>query len=70
MVRLGSVLFAVGAVCTLVAVSALLTGAALPGAMWFLAMLVGAGFLLVSAGLWRTARHRSGTVRAMLDERA
>lgn len=63
MIRIGVVAFVVGALCTLVAMSPLVTGAELPAVMWFLAMLMGAGFLLVLFGLLGNARTRSLQVR-------
>ncbi len=53
--------------CTLVAMSPLVTGAELPGVLWFLAMLTGLGFLLILLGLLRNARVRSDAVRRATD---
>lgn len=64
MIRAGVVAFVVGALCTLIAMSQLLTGAELPSAMWFLAMLMGVGFGLILFGLLRNARRRGKQVRA------
>lgn len=63
-IRVGTAAFVIGVVCTLVALSPLVTGAQLSGAWWFLAMLTGAGFLLILVGLLRNARARSAAVRA------
>lgn len=63
MIRAGVVAFSAGAVCTLLVMSQLLTGAELPSAMWFLAMLMGLGFGLILLGLLRNARRRSAEVR-------
>jgi hypothetical protein len=62
-IRVGTVAFVIGVICTLVALSPLVTGAQLPGAWWFLAMLTGVGFLLILFGLLRNARARSAAVR-------
>lgn len=56
-----------GVLCTAVAMSPLVTGGELPGAWWFLAMLVGLGFLLILFGLLRNARARSVAVRSAID---
>lgn len=69
MIRIGTALFIVGALCTLVALSPLVTGAELPAAMWFLAMFMGAGFLMILLGLLRNARTRSLAVRRAESER-
>jgi uncharacterized protein (DUF983 family) len=66
-IRVGTAAFVIGVVCTLVALSPLVTGAQLPGAWWFLAMLTGAGFLLILVGLLRNARARSAAVRAAVE---
>ena len=67
MIRVGTSAFVIGVLCTLVALSPLVTGAQLSGAWWFLAMLTGAGFLLILVGLLRNARARSAAVRAADD---
>ena len=63
MIRVGVLLFVLGAGCTLVAISPLLTQADLPSIMWFLAMLMGVGFLLILFGLLGNARRRGEAVR-------
>ncbi len=63
MIRVGVAAFLVGAVCALVALSPLVTGAEPPSIMWFLAMLIGVGFLLIGMGLLRNARRRGASVR-------
>lgn len=69
MIRLGTALFVFGVLCTLLALSPLVTGAELPAAMWFLAMFMGVGFLLILLGLLRNARTRSVAVRRAEVER-
>lgn len=63
MIRVGVAVFVVGVICTLIAMSPLITGTGLPGVMWFLAMLMGVGFVLISLGLVRNARARGAAVR-------
>lgn len=63
MIRAGVAAFVVGAVSTLIVMSQLVTGAQLPSAMWFLAMLMGVGFALIMVGLLRNARRRGAAVR-------
>jgi len=63
MMRAGIVLFVIGAISTLVAMVPLVTGHDLPSFMWFLAMLVGVGFLLILLGLLGNARSRGAAVR-------
>jgi hypothetical protein len=56
LVRVGGVVFAVGAVATLVTVLPLLVGAdPLPTVAYLVSMLMGVGFLLAAAGLIRSA---------------
>ena len=55
--------FLVGVFCTLLVMTQLVTGAELPSGMWFLAMLMGLGLLLVLLGLLGNARRRSRAVR-------
>jgi hypothetical protein len=69
MIRLGSLMFALGVLCTLVAIAPLATGGTPPSLLWFLAMLMGAGFLLIWLGFVRTARARSSVVRAATQDR-
>ena len=64
MTRIGAVLFAIGAVFTLIALSPLVLPVDLASIWWFLAMVMGLGFLLILLGLWANARNRSKTVRA------
>lgn len=66
----GVVLFALGAIFTLVAMSPLVLPVELPGVWWFLAMLVGLGFAMIMLGLLGRARRRSRTVRAGLRQQA
>ncbi|WP_228081202.1 hypothetical protein [Streptomyces profundus] len=55
LVRVGGVVFAVGAVATLITVIPLLVGAdPLPTAAYLVSMLMGAGFLLAGCGLMRS----------------
>jgi hypothetical protein len=63
MIRAGIVAFAIGAICTLLVLTQLITGAELPSIMWFLAMLMGVGFAMILFGLLANARRRSAAVR-------
>lgn len=63
MITAGVVLFAVGAIFTVIAMSPLVLPVELPGVWWFLAMLIGVGFALIMFGLLGRARRRSRTVR-------
>jgi hypothetical protein len=64
------VLFGVGAVCTLFAMLPLVLPVPLWSALWFLAMLMGAGFLLILLGLLRNARRRGRLVHERLEAAA
>ncbi|ADI08038.1 hypothetical protein SBI_04918 [Streptomyces bingchenggensis BCW-1] len=62
MVRLGVIVFGVGAVATLITVAPLFLGLhPLPSAAYFVCMLMGVGFALSAAGLLRsiTAQRRA-----------
>ena len=57
LVRVGALVFGVGALATLVTVTPLFLGAdPLPTAAYLLSMLMGVGFLLAAAGLLRAVR--------------
>jgi len=66
MIRVGIAAFLLGTLCALLALSSLATGADLPSFMWFLAMLMGCGFLLILLGLLGNARRRGAEVRRAL----
>lgn len=54
LVRVGGVLFALGALSTLATMAPLLLGTdPLPPVAWFLSMLMGVGFLVAAAGVLR-----------------
>jgi hypothetical protein len=56
LVRIGAILFAVGAVATLATITPLFIGSRpLPTAAYFVCMLMGAGFAVALAGLLRSA---------------
>lgn len=57
-------IFAIGAVFTLIALSPLVLPVDLAGIWWFMAMVMGVGFLLILLGLLANARNRSRTVRS------
>lgn len=60
LVRVGGVVFAVGALATLATVAPLLLGSdPLPTAAYLVSMLMGVGFALALAGLLRSARAQS-----------
>ncbi|MBB5119456.1 hypothetical protein [Streptomyces eurocidicus] len=55
LVRIGAIVFLVGAVATLATVAPLFLGAdPLPSAAYFVCMLMGAGFLIAGAGVLRS----------------
>ncbi|GAA2622423.1 hypothetical protein GCM10009863_40620 [Streptomyces axinellae] len=57
LVRIGGIVFLVGAVATLVTVAPLFLGTTpFPAPAYFVCMLMGAGFALAAAGVVRTAR--------------
>lgn len=63
--RIGGVVFAVGALATLVTVVPLLIGAEpLPTAAYVMSMLMGAGFALAAAGLLRSVVYQRRRDRA------
>ncbi len=65
LVRVGAVVFAVGAVATLVTVVPLFIGAdPLPTAAYLVSMLMGAGFATAGAGLLRSVAHQRRRDRA------
>lgn len=65
LVRAGAVVFLVGAVATLATVVPLFLGAEpLPTAAYLVSMLMGAGFALALAGLFRSARAQRRTALA------
>ncbi|HEX6888475.1 MAG TPA: hypothetical protein VF143_10240 [Candidatus Nanopelagicales bacterium] len=64
LVRWGVVVTVVGMLLTGVAMLPLVTSIELPSGFWALAMVVGVGFAMILAGLWRTGRARSRAQRA------
>nr|WP_234347330.1 hypothetical protein [Streptomyces specialis] len=65
LVRVGGVVFAVGAVATLITVIPLFIGAdPLPTAAYVVSMLMGVGFLIAGAGLVRSIGHQRRADRA------
>ena len=65
LVRLGAVVFLVGAVATVVTVAPLLLGTSrLPTAAYFVCMAMPLGFLVALLGLVRSARHQGRLQRA------
>ncbi|MFF5130903.1 hypothetical protein ACFY41_28770 [Streptomyces syringium] len=72
LVRVGAIVFLVGAVATLATVAPLFLGAdPLPPAAYFVCMLMGVGFLVAGAGVLRSiaeqrrqAREAAGSVSA------
>ncbi|GGR14311.1 hypothetical protein ACH4U6_25390 [Streptomyces netropsis] len=73
LVRVGAIVFLVGAVATLATVAPLFLGAdPLPPAAYFVCMLMGVGFLVAGAGVLRSiaeqrrqAREAAGSVPAL-----
>ncbi|MFF3731438.1 hypothetical protein ACFYXM_14240 [Streptomyces sp. NPDC002476] len=60
LVRIGAIVFFVGALATLVTVAPLFLGTPpLPPIAWSLCMLMGIGFLIAAAGVIRSARAGS-----------
>ncbi|MCX5141971.1 MULTISPECIES: hypothetical protein [unclassified Streptomyces] len=60
LVRIGAIVFFVGAVCTLVTMAPLFLGTdPLPSVAWSLCMLMGVGFLIAAAGVVRSVRAGS-----------
>ncbi|WP_258534659.1 hypothetical protein [Streptomyces sp. PT12] len=71
LVRVGGVVFAVGAVATAATVVPLLIGAEpLPTAAYVVSMLMGVGFAIAGAGLARSVVHQRRRDRAAMRERA
>ncbi|MDT0305421.1 hypothetical protein RM780_00370 [Streptomyces sp. DSM 44917] len=70
LVRAGGVIFAVGAVATVITVVPLLIGAdPLPTAAYLVSMLMGLGFAVAAAGLLRSMAHQRALARpAARDE--
>ncbi|ARQ70112.1 hypothetical protein [Streptomyces marincola] len=65
LVRAGGVVFAVGAVATVVTVTPLFIGAdPLPTAAYVVSMLMGVGFAVAAAGLLRSVAHQRRADRA------
>ncbi|TWG04814.1 hypothetical protein FHX80_113286 [Streptomyces brevispora] len=57
LVRIGAIVFFVGALCTLATMAPLFLGThPLPSIAWALCMLMGVGFLIAAAGVVRSAR--------------
>ncbi len=64
LVRIGAVVFIVGAVATLATMTPLFIGThPLPTPAYFVCMLMGAGFLLALVGLLRSAREQKRRTR-------
>jgi hypothetical protein len=60
LVRIGAIVFFIGALSTLVTVAPLFLGTSpLPSIAWSLCMLMGVGFLIAAAGVIRSARAGS-----------
>nr|WP_230423671.1 hypothetical protein [Streptomyces radicis] len=71
LVRVGGVVFGVGAVATLATVVPLFVGAEpLPTAAYLVSMLMGVGFAIAGAGLGRSVVHQRRRDRAAMRERA
>ncbi|TNM26453.1 hypothetical protein FH715_23490 [Streptomyces sedi] len=65
LVRIGGVIFAVGALATLITVIPLLVGAdALPTAAYLVSMLMGVGFFVAGCGLMRSVAAQRREDRA------
>ncbi|MBT2387377.1 hypothetical protein [Streptomyces sp. ISL-11] len=65
LVRVGAIVFLVGAVATLATVAPLFLGAdPLPSAAYFVCMLMGAGFLIAAAGVLRSVAAQRRQARA------
>ncbi|MCC3770405.1 hypothetical protein K6I34_002909 [Streptomyces sp. UNOC14_S4] len=68
LVRIGAIVFLVGAVATLATVAPLFLGAEpLPTAAYFVSMLMGAGFLIAAAGVLRAVAAQRRQARAALS---
>ncbi|MFI1796862.1 hypothetical protein ACH427_05805 [Streptomyces sp. NPDC020379] len=67
LVRVGAIVFLVGAVATLATVAPLFLGARpLPSAAYFVCMLMGVGFLIAAAGVLRSVAAQRRQARASL----
>ncbi|NGO70548.1 hypothetical protein [Streptomyces boncukensis] len=65
LVRIGAIVFLVGAVATLATVAPLFLGTArFPAPAYFVCMLMGLGFALAAAGLLRSAAAQRAAARA------
>ncbi|MET9418465.1 hypothetical protein ABZY03_30600 [Streptomyces klenkii] len=65
LVRIGAIVFLVGAVATLATVAPLFLGAdPLPPAAYFVCMLMGVGFLIAGAGVLRSIADQRRQARA------
>ncbi|MDT0343253.1 hypothetical protein [Streptomyces litchfieldiae] len=65
LVRVGAVVFGVGALATMVTVIPLFIGAdPLPTAAYVVSMLMGVGFAIAAAGLLRSVAHQRRVARA------
>ncbi|MGK5732892.1 hypothetical protein [Streptomyces sp. URMC 124] len=65
LVRIGAIVFLVGAVATLATVAPLFLGAdPLPPAAYFVCMLMGVGFLIAGAGVLRSIAEQRRQARA------
>ncbi|MGW1077765.1 hypothetical protein [Streptomyces sp. NPDC002537] len=68
LVRIGAIVFLVGAVATLATVAPLFLGAdPLPPAAYFVCMLMGVGFLIAAAGVLRSIAAQRRQARASLS---
>ncbi|GAA0332539.1 hypothetical protein QZH56_13265 [Streptomyces olivoreticuli] len=68
LVRIGAIVFLVGAVATLATVAPLFLGAdPLPSAAYFVCMLMGVGFLIAAAGVLRSVAAQRRQARASLS---
>ncbi|RLU86973.1 hypothetical protein CTZ27_24680 [Streptomyces griseocarneus] len=68
LVRIGAIVFLVGAVATLATVAPLFLGAdPLPTAAYFVSMLMGVGFLIAAAGVLRAVAAQRRQARAALS---
>ncbi|MFE2227774.1 hypothetical protein [Streptomyces kronopolitis] len=71
LVRIGAIMFLVGAVATLATVTPLFLGThPLPSAFYWLCMLMGAGFLVAAAGVIRSAVAQRRQAQASADASA
>ena len=65
LVRVGAIVFAVGAVATMITVAPLFLGAdPLPTFAYVMSMLMGVGFLVAAVGLLRTVAHQRAQARS------